>query len=145
MLTGVSLRWGLRSQRTIFYCLQFLFNTKYLLLCPDICKTISSFLRLWTPVTWLLDPGSQHNNNTSLCPNSFYCTYLVISYFITKTHVKQKISAAASHLPAEISVVHVTHKQRLCGEGVRLDVHIGSGHLTKTTSKQLQRVHKNLK
>lgn len=33
------------------------------------------------------------------------------------------------YLPAEVSVVHVTHKQRLGGESVRLDVHVRSGHL----------------
>lgn len=33
------------------------------------------------------------------------------------------------YLPAEVSVVHVAHKQRLGGESVRLDVHIRSGHL----------------
>lgn len=33
------------------------------------------------------------------------------------------------HLPAQVPVVHVTHKQRLGGEGVRLDVHVCSGHL----------------
>lgn len=35
------------------------------------------------------------------------------------------------YLPAEISVVHVTHKQRLGGESVRLNVDVCSGHLTR--------------
>lgn len=35
------------------------------------------------------------------------------------------------YLPAEVSVVHVAHKQRLGGEGVGLDVHVCSGHLTQ--------------
>ena len=34
-------------------------------------------------------------------------------------------------LPAEVSVVHVTHEQRLGGESVRLDVNICSGHLMR--------------
>ena len=29
------------------------------------------------------------------------------------------------HLPAQVAVVQVTHKQRLCGEGVRLDLNVG--------------------
>lgn len=41
-----------------------------------------------------------------------------------------------SYLPAEISVVHVTHKQRLGGESVGLDVDICSGHLTRKTQTQ---------
>lgn len=33
-----------------------------------------------------------------------------------------------SHLPPDILVVHVPNKQRLCCEGIRLHVDIGSGH-----------------
>ena len=56
--------------------------------------------------------------------------------------VKEKINtegAAAPHLPAQVSVVHVTHEQRLGGEGVRLHVHVGSGHLT--TREEEERLH----
>lgn len=56
-------------------------------------------------------------------------------------YVKEKINhewcvrvrAAASYLPAEVSVVHVTHKQRLGGESVGLDIDISSGHLARKT------------
>lgn len=41
------------------------------------------------------------------------------------------LTCAASYLPAKVSVVHVTHKQRLGGESIGLDVDIRSGHLTK--------------
>lgn len=63
----------------------------------------------------------------------FTCfTSTVLEFIFTNetiTAVKLR-RAGSSHLPAEVSVVHVTHKQRLGGESVRLDVNIGSGHLT---------------
>ena len=40
---------------------------------------------------------------------------------------------ASAHLPAQVLVVHVPHKQRLRGEGVGLDVYIRSCHLEQTT------------
>ena len=51
----------------------------------------------------------------------------------------------STDLPAQVSVVHVTHKQRLGGESVRLDVYVCSGHLeekktftTETSVKKTQ-------
>ena len=58
----------------------------------------------------------------------------------TGAHLKQEsvavcVFAPASYLPAEVPVVHVTHKQRLGGEGVRLDLDIRTGDLVDETAK----------
>lgn len=38
-----------------------------------------------------------------------------------------------TYLPAEVSVVHVTHKQRLGGKSVWLDIHVCSRHLKENS------------
>lgn len=43
------------------------------------------------------------------------------------------MSQASAHLPAQVLVIHVPHKQRLGGEGIGLDVHIRSRYLEQTT------------
>lgn len=81
------------------------------------------------------DPGGVHHLHTPT-----HGPYEVLFAFIFLSPVQtvwggadQHLDPSASYLPAQISVVHVTHKQRLGGESVGLDVHICSGHLARKT------------
>ena len=46
-----------------------------------------------------------------------------------RSYRRGRATEGRSYLPTEVFVVHVADEQGLGGEGVRLDVHVGPGHL----------------
>jgi len=51
-----------------------------------------------------------------------------------------RLTNAQTHLPANVSVVEMTNKQRLCSECIRLYIYVGSGHLHVTQTTELNNV-----
>lgn len=55
-----------------------------------------------------------------------------------------ELMSSAAHLPAEVSVVHVTHKQGLGGESVWLHVHICSCNLKRKSKNSYMTIIKSV-
>lgn len=88
--------------------------------CGDRCRGHSSYSAVRAP-------GTTAVIQSYMLTDAWQCHWLSGTY-VGDTELR-------SYLPAEVSVVHVTHKQRLSGESVWLDVHICSRHLGKNKNK----------